>query len=181
MVEKSSLVTPKTISVTSMTSLVFSPPMPPFPLQVCSICFNSLFSFWFLLNLLEFLLDFSFFVEFGANVYFFSIWIQVMVKLTEFCGDSVNLRCQLPDEADAGSDCEKKEDEDDFHRRYIPKWPDPSCVPNFQSESLVHKCRRQWFFHSQRGCRFLFLSTAAIEKALLWRAGYAELSKVVLQ
>ncbi|BBG96995.1 hypothetical protein Prudu_005976 [Prunus dulcis] len=39
----------------------------------------------------------------------------VMVKLTEFCGDSVNLRCQLPDEADADSDCEKKEDEDDFH------------------------------------------------------------------
>ncbi|ONH92544.1 hypothetical protein PRUPE_8G179900 [Prunus persica] len=34
--------------------------MPPFPLQVCSICFNSLFSFRFLLNLLEFLLDFSF-------------------------------------------------------------------------------------------------------------------------
>ncbi|PQM38847.1 uncharacterized protein Pyn_32507 [Prunus yedoensis var. nudiflora] len=41
-----------------------------------------------------------------------------MVKLAEFCGYSVDLRCQLPDEgfqnADAGGDCEKNEDEGDF-------------------------------------------------------------------
>ncbi|CAL8154076.1 unnamed protein product [Prunus armeniaca] len=54
---------------------VFSPPMPPFPLQL-------------------------------------------MVKLTKFCGYFVDLRCQFPEEgvqnADANGDCEKKEDEDDF-------------------------------------------------------------------
>ncbi|XP_021811016.1 uncharacterized protein LOC110754274 [Prunus avium] len=41
-----------------------------------------------------------------------------MVKLAEFCGYSVDLRCQLSDEgfqnADAGGDCEKNKDEDDF-------------------------------------------------------------------
>ncbi|XP_021813457.1 uncharacterized protein LOC110756349 [Prunus avium] len=41
-----------------------------------------------------------------------------MVKLAEFYGYSVDLRCQLPDEgfqnADAGGDCKKNEDEDDF-------------------------------------------------------------------
>ncbi|PQP99460.1 hypothetical protein Pyn_03867 [Prunus yedoensis var. nudiflora] len=43
---------------------------------------------------------------------------ELMVKLAEFCGYSVDLRCQLPDEgvqnADADGDCKKKEDEDDF-------------------------------------------------------------------
>ncbi|KAL6284125.1 hypothetical protein ACE6H2_015054 [Prunus campanulata] len=43
---------------------------------------------------------------------------ELMVKLAEFCGYSVDLRCQLPDEGfqntDAGGDCEKNEDEDDF-------------------------------------------------------------------
>ncbi|XP_021815104.1 uncharacterized protein LOC110757712 [Prunus avium] len=45
-------------------------------------------------------------------------FVELMVKLAEFCGYSVDLRCQLPDEgfqnADAGGDCEKNEDEDDF-------------------------------------------------------------------
>ncbi|CAB4268782.1 unnamed protein product [Prunus armeniaca] len=45
---------------------------------------------------------------------------ELMVKLTKFCGYSVDLRCQLSNEgvqnADSGGDCEKKEDEDDFHR-----------------------------------------------------------------
>ncbi|KAL6293732.1 hypothetical protein ACE6H2_001874 [Prunus campanulata] len=43
---------------------------------------------------------------------------ELMVKLAEFCGYSVDLRCQLLDEgvqnADADGDCKKKEDEDDF-------------------------------------------------------------------
>ncbi|ONI32412.1 hypothetical protein PRUPE_1G366600 [Prunus persica] len=52
---------------------------------------------------------------------------ELMVKLMEFCGYSIDLRCQLPDEgvqnANACGDCEKNEDEDDFHQRYVPKWP----------------------------------------------------------
>ncbi|PQQ11081.1 uncharacterized protein Pyn_36668 [Prunus yedoensis var. nudiflora] len=41
-----------------------------------------------------------------------------MVKLAEFCGYSVDLRCQLSDEGvqnvDADGDCKKNEDEDEF-------------------------------------------------------------------
>ncbi|PQM42001.1 hypothetical protein Pyn_32089 [Prunus yedoensis var. nudiflora] len=108
---------------------------------------------------------------------------ELMVKLAEFCGYSVDLRCQLPDEgfqnADAGGDCEKNEDEDDFsftlhqsrrianfHRRYIPKWLDPSNVPDFQPGSPIRRCRLRRYFQSQRCCRFVFLSTVAIEEAL---------------
>ncbi|PQQ04732.1 hypothetical protein Pyn_40014 [Prunus yedoensis var. nudiflora] len=43
---------------------------------------------------------------------------ELMVKLAEFCGYSIDLRCQLQDEgvqnADASGDCEKNQDEDDF-------------------------------------------------------------------
>ncbi|BFG20247.1 hypothetical protein CerSpe_065210 [Prunus speciosa] len=43
---------------------------------------------------------------------------ELMVKLVEFCGYFVDLRCQLSDEgvqnADVGGDCKKNKDEDDF-------------------------------------------------------------------
>ncbi|BFG37993.1 hypothetical protein CerSpe_242670 [Prunus speciosa] len=43
---------------------------------------------------------------------------ELMVKLAEFYGYSVDLRCQLPDEGvqnvNSDGDCEKNEDDDDF-------------------------------------------------------------------
>ncbi|KAH0986814.1 hypothetical protein GBA52_013991 [Prunus armeniaca] len=53
------------------------------------------------------------------------------------------------------------------HRRYIPKWPDLSCVRDFQSGSHVRLCRPRRLFQSQKGYSFVFLSDAAIEEAPL--------------
>ncbi|BFG42562.1 hypothetical protein CerSpe_288360 [Prunus speciosa] len=107
-----------------------------------------------------------------------------MVKLAELCGYSIDLRCQLLDKGvqntDAGGDYEKNEDEGDFSFAYTN--PDGSSISTndifqnsqirpvfliFQSGSPVRRCRRRRFFQSQRGCRFIFLSAAAIEEALL--------------
>ncbi|PQP98244.1 hypothetical protein Pyn_15968 [Prunus yedoensis var. nudiflora] len=108
---------------------------------------------------------------------------ELMVKLAKFCGYSVDLRCQLLDEgvqnADAGGDCKKNEDEDDFSFTCTNLDGSPISTDDiFQNGQIrpVFPISTRISYSSMptttillepEGCRFIFLSAAAIEEALL--------------